>query len=495
MATDAQRLPVGDLAAARPSTEEAFLGVNAPTHATAPNALLLKGSDNVSRLIGFQMLQADGSAFPVALRPPTGEVYQFFDTNTSQVSTVDAAGTVTPVGAGSFVVIGDIDCSGNPLYPAATKGDAYRVSVAGKIGGGAGPDVQVGDIIVAWADNAGGTQAAVGADWTIEQGNIEPATSSQAIAGTDTSKYIVSSTLAAALQQSKANFALQAGADTDAIVADTVPATAVLETGRQILLRKTAGDNTGAVTLNVGTGVVSVVKTQADGTEIALVAGDLTPGDYLLTYNTSGSNRWVLTNPKNINANLVGTLTGNSTGTHTGAVTGNVTGDVTGNVAGNLNGNSTGTHAGGYNVGNAQYGIFQSGSQMHLSGDSFIHAKNDNVTGYVMLIGTTTDRYMAYNQASNSVTFANNSGADGKLNIFGKELKIGYAGDKLGFFDETVTTQKTVTNAAAPADAIDLGTALLNLNAAWTVIKQLRAALGDSAIDGLPQGHGLVNLG
>lgn len=60
---------------------------------------------------------------------------------------------------------GSTDCSANPNYPAASKGDAYVVSVAGKIGGASGVSVTVGDFYFATADNAGGTQAAVGASW------------------------------------------------------------------------------------------------------------------------------------------------------------------------------------------------------------------------------------------------------------------------------------------------------------------------------------------
>lgn len=67
---------------------------------------------------------------------------------------------------------GDIACAGNPNYPAALKGDGYKVSSAGKIGGASGLSVQVGDWLIAVADNAGGTQAAVGASWTIVQGNL-----------------------------------------------------------------------------------------------------------------------------------------------------------------------------------------------------------------------------------------------------------------------------------------------------------------------------------
>lgn len=66
---------------------------------------------------------------------------------------------------------GNTDCSANPNYPAASKGDAYMVSVAGKIGGGSGTSVDVGDVYVASADNAGGTQAVVGTSWFVLEHN------------------------------------------------------------------------------------------------------------------------------------------------------------------------------------------------------------------------------------------------------------------------------------------------------------------------------------
>lgn len=67
---------------------------------------------------------------------------------------------------------GSTDCSANPNYPAALKGDSYRVSVAGKIGGASGKVVEVSDLYYALADNAGGTEAAVGTSWDVLQGNI-----------------------------------------------------------------------------------------------------------------------------------------------------------------------------------------------------------------------------------------------------------------------------------------------------------------------------------
>jgi len=71
-----------------------------------------------------------------------------------------------------------IDCSTNPDYPASTPGQSYRVNVAGLIGGASGQSVSVGDTIVCVnpAGSTGGTEAAVGADFEIWNGNLEEAT-------------------------------------------------------------------------------------------------------------------------------------------------------------------------------------------------------------------------------------------------------------------------------------------------------------------------------
>lgn len=71
---------------------------------------------------------------------------------------------------------GVIDCSANPNYPAADAGAVYVVSVAGKIGGGSGPNVQAGDTLICRVDaTAAGNHATVGANWTIIQANIDGA--------------------------------------------------------------------------------------------------------------------------------------------------------------------------------------------------------------------------------------------------------------------------------------------------------------------------------
>lgn len=76
---------------------------------------------------------------------------------------------------GTLKFKGSQDCSANPNYPPASRGDVYVVSVAGKIGGASGVAVDVGDEFFAIADNAGGTQAAVGASWTVLEHNFPSA--------------------------------------------------------------------------------------------------------------------------------------------------------------------------------------------------------------------------------------------------------------------------------------------------------------------------------
>lgn len=78
--------------------------------------------------------------------------------------------------ADAMVFSGVVDCSTNPNYPAADRGHTYRVSVAGKIGGGSGVNVENGDLLLCLTDStASGNHATVGANWNITQANIDGA--------------------------------------------------------------------------------------------------------------------------------------------------------------------------------------------------------------------------------------------------------------------------------------------------------------------------------
>ena len=62
---------------------------------------------------------------------------------------------------------GVIDCSTNPNYPAATAGDMYIVSAAGKIGGSDGVSVSEKDMLICISTTAAGDHATVGANWSV----------------------------------------------------------------------------------------------------------------------------------------------------------------------------------------------------------------------------------------------------------------------------------------------------------------------------------------
>lgn len=74
-------------------------------------------------------------------------------------------------------LVGELDASTNPNYPAADNGHAYVITVAGKVGGASGVDVEVGDMIVCKTDGtASGDQATVGSEWFVLQANLSQAT-------------------------------------------------------------------------------------------------------------------------------------------------------------------------------------------------------------------------------------------------------------------------------------------------------------------------------
>lgn len=94
---------------------------------------------------------------------------------------VDAIATS---GAADVMIFkGVIDCSGNPNYPAADAGNLYKVSVAGKIGGASGVNVEAGDTLYCITDSTpSANQFTVGTNWVIAQVNIDGAVTGPASA-------------------------------------------------------------------------------------------------------------------------------------------------------------------------------------------------------------------------------------------------------------------------------------------------------------------------
>ncbi len=154
-------------------------GASAPIDLTAAQtkALLAITEADVSGLVADLALKAP-LASPVLTGNPTAPTQAALDGSTKIATTayVDAATNAIIAAADVMVFKGVIDCSANPNYPAADRGWAYRVSVAGKIGGASGLNVEVGDLLLCLTDGtASGNQATVGANWSIAQTNVDGA--------------------------------------------------------------------------------------------------------------------------------------------------------------------------------------------------------------------------------------------------------------------------------------------------------------------------------
>jgi hypothetical protein len=105
----------------------------------------------------------------------TGHVIQnVADPSTDQDVATKHYADLISAGLNAVIFKGVIDCSGNPNYPAADRGFAYIISVAGKIGGASGIDVLARDLIICLTNGTpSGDQAAVGDEWTIVAANVD----------------------------------------------------------------------------------------------------------------------------------------------------------------------------------------------------------------------------------------------------------------------------------------------------------------------------------
>lgn len=158
-----------------------------------------------------------------SLSPPGSHTHDGADVATGTIADARVASTIardSEVAAavtGLLDFKGSTDCSANPNYPAGSKGDAYLVSVAGKIGGASGIAVDVGDVYVASADNAGGTQAGVGSSWFLLEHNM----AGVYLAGGTDVPVADGGTGSSTASGARANLGLALGSDIDARVMTT----------------------------------------------------------------------------------------------------------------------------------------------------------------------------------------------------------------------------------------------------------------------------------
>lgn len=128
--------------------------------------------DDADAAAGLLTLGAAPLASPTFTGTPAAPTAAGGTSTTQLATTAFVTSAISTAVSGLLDLKGSLDCSTNPNYPAASQGDAYYVSVAGKIGGASGESVDVGDTIIASADNAGGTEAAVGTSWFVIEHNL-----------------------------------------------------------------------------------------------------------------------------------------------------------------------------------------------------------------------------------------------------------------------------------------------------------------------------------
>lgn len=188
----------------------------------------------------------------------------------------------------------DKDCSGNPNYPASTKGDTYRVTVGGKIGGSSGTEVEAGDFIYCHTtDTSGGTEALVGSNYSVIQGNLKPAT-----------------------QTSSGHIQIATDAEIDAGTDDTKVITP--RGARRIITRLTEGYNKvtdGSTSITIPDAVQSTIYflTSSSARSISLPVISAMWGDTNITINIKDASFSASTGNVTISAGAGNTIEGTST--------------------------------------------------------------------------------------------------------------------------------------------------------------------------------------
>ena len=157
----------------------------------------------------------------------------------------------------------------------------WNVSVAGKIGGASGPDVELGDVITCIVANGGGTHAAVGTKFLITQFNIDPATVTELRTGTSDAVYVTPNVLADQLNGGAAVFSA---------------ATLVSLSGgttQQMLLTSTAGQKALAIastlqTVDSITGTVTVNSANYDFMDVTITPSTALSGGEMISGTNFG---------------------------------------------------------------------------------------------------------------------------------------------------------------------------------------------------------------
>jgi hypothetical protein len=228
-------------------------------HALTSNVTVTKGDvglgncDNTSdanKPVSTAQAAADAAVASTAATDATTKA------NAAQAAAIASAQSYTDTAVtGLLDFKGTTNCSGNPNYPAANKGDAYIVSAAGKIGGASGTSVDIGDWYVAQADNLGGTEVSVGSSW----GHIEHNLVGALLASNNLSDLANAAT-------ARTNLGVPAGSGTSTgtntgdqtnISGNAATATA-LQTPRTI--NGVAFDGTANITIAAGGGTVSLAS-------------------------------------------------------------------------------------------------------------------------------------------------------------------------------------------------------------------------------------------
>jgi len=164
-------------------TSAFFTMLTNATSANTPDTLVLRDANGDFAANAITAQVVTGLALPVNSGDATNKAY------------------VDNLVSSGVRILGVIDASTNPNYPAGAVGDAYHISVAGKMGGASGEDVEVGDLVVVVDTTAGGDEATAGSDFIIMQKNIDEATNTVAgivrkattaevLAGTDDNSFV-----------------------------------------------------------------------------------------------------------------------------------------------------------------------------------------------------------------------------------------------------------------------------------------------------------------